>query len=128
MVCYALRISALCDSMYLLRHYQLLLLHDLEIADYVYRRLRGDEGELVELLVLEELVSNLYDSLLSEELAGKVDTYGDLAFYTFEVEDVEGLVYVFSGYVVQNGTILQCADYQFFSVHIVLFIYNLKDS
>jgi hypothetical protein len=95
----------------LLRHDKFLLLYDLEVADYVYGSFRSDQGELVELLVLEELVGDLDDALLSEELACKVDSYRDLAFDSFEVEDVQCLVYVFSRYMVQYGTILQCAYY-----------------
>ena len=100
MVRHALRIAALRDADDLLRHFKLLLLHDLEITDYVDCRLWCYEGKLVELVVLEELVGNLYDALASVKLARKVDAYGDLVLYTLEIEDVQSLVYVFSGYMV----------------------------
>ena len=122
MVCDAFRVSALCDSMDLLRHDELLLLDNLEVTDNIDSSLWGDEGKLVELAVFEELVGDLYDALLSEELACKVDTYCNLALNAFEVEDVQCLVYVFSGNVVQYGAIFQCADYQFFSCHDLLFL------
>ena len=107
----ALRVLAFCDSYNLVRHLEHLLLHDLEITDYVHCRLRGDESKLVELVVLEELVGDLDDALASVELARKVDTYGDLVLYTLEIEDVQGLVYVFGRDMVQYGAILQCAYY-----------------
>ncbi len=97
--------------MNLLRHDQLPLLNHLEVADDVDRSLRSDEGELVEVIVLEELVLDLDDALLAEEFACEVDTYCNLVLDALEVEDVECLIYVFSGYMVQNGTILQCAYY-----------------
>ncbi len=111
MVCDAFRVAAFRDAVDFLRHHELPFLDDLEVADDVDCRLRGDEGELVEVLVLEELVLNLDDALLSEEFAGEVDAYRDLVPDALEVEYVEGLVYVFSGYMVQNGTILQGAYY-----------------
>ena len=117
MVRHTFRIAAFGDAMDLFRHDQLLLLHYLEVADDVDCGFRRDEGELVELLVFKELVLDLDDALLSEELAGKVDADGDLVFNTFQVEYVQCLVYIFSGYMVQYGTILQCAYYQFFSCH-----------
>ena len=107
----ALRVLAFCDSDNLVRHLEHLLLHDLEITDYVDRRLRCYEGKLVELVVLEELVGNLYDALASVKLARKVDAYGDLVLYTLEIEDVQSLVYVFGRDMVQYGAILQCAYY-----------------
>ena len=64
MVCDAFRISALCDSMDLLRHDELLLLDNLEVSDNIDSSLWGDEGKLVELAVFEELVGDLYDALL----------------------------------------------------------------
>ena len=119
---HTLRVSALCDAYYLLWHFQLLLLYNLVAFDDVYSRVRGDEGKLVEFLVFKELVSNLDDALLAVYLAREVDSYGDLAFYSFQIKDVQCLVYVFSGYMVQYGTILQCAYYQFFSAHDVFFL------
>ncbi len=115
MVRYTLRIPAFGEAVDFLRHDKLLLLDHLEVADDVDRGLRGYEGELVEFLVLEELVLYLDDALLAEELACKVYTYCYLIPDALQVEDIEGLEYIFSGYMVQNGTILQCAYYQFFS-------------
>ncbi len=111
MVCNAFRVAAFSHAVDFLRHHQLLLLDNLEVTDDVYRGLGGDEGELVQFLVFEELVGDLDDSLLAEEFACEVDTYGYLVLDSFEVEDVEGFIYVFSGYMVQYGTILQCAYY-----------------
>ena len=48
---------------------------------------------------------------LTKAIAGKIDSDSDLTLNTLEVKDVQCLVYIFSGYVVQNGTILQCAYY-----------------
>ena len=53
----------------------------------------------------------LDDSLLALYLAGKVDSYGDLILYAFEIEEIKGFIYVFRRYVVQNGTVFQCAYY-----------------
>ncbi len=107
----AFRVAAFRHSMDFIRHDKLSLLDDLEVADDVDCSLRSYQGEFVEVLVFEELVLDLDDALLSEEFAGEVDAYRDLVLYSLEVEDVECLVYVFSGYVVQNGTIFQCAYY-----------------
>ncbi len=114
MVRHALRVAALRHPVDLLRHDKFPLFHHLEVADDVDGRLRGYEGQLVKVLVLEELVLNLDDTLLPEEFAGEVYTDGNLVLDSLEIEYVEGLVYVFSGYMVQYGTILQCAYYQFF--------------
>ncbi len=88
MVRYALRVAAFRDSVDLLRHDDFPLLHDLEIADDVDRRLRCYERELVQVLILEELVLDLDDALPSEEFAGQVYTYCNLVLYALEVEDV----------------------------------------
>ena len=121
MVCHTFRISALCDTYNFLRHDQSLLLYDLEVLYDIHGCLWRYESELVQFVILKELVSDLDDALLAMNLAGKVDTYCDLAFYTLEVEDIKCLIYIFSGYMVQYGTILQCAYYQFFSVHDYLY-------
>ena len=83
MVCYALRVFAFCDSYDFLRHHEALLLDNLEVADYIDCGLRRDQCEFVELFVLEEFIGNLDDALLAIDLAGKIDSYGNLAFYTF---------------------------------------------
>ena len=111
MVCYAFRIFAFCDANDLLRHYEALLLDHLEVADHIYSGFWSDQCKFVELFVFEEFVSDLDDSLLAIYLAGEIDAYGDLALYTLKIEDVQCLIYVFSGYMVQYGTILQCAYY-----------------
>ena len=121
MICHTFRISALRDAHDLFRHDQSLLFDDLEISDDIYGRLRGDEGELVKFVSLKELVSDLDDAFLAVNLAGKIDTYCDLAFYSLEIQDIQCLIYIFSGYMVQYGTILQCAYYQFFSAHDYLY-------
>ena len=87
---YAFRISAFCDSNDLLRHLKLLLFHYLEILDDVYGSIRSDECQLAQLAVLEELVSDLDDSLLSVNLAREVDADGDLAFNSLEIKDFMG--------------------------------------
>ena len=111
------RIAAFGDTVYFFRHHELLLLHNLEVADHVDRSLRGYESQLVELLVLEELVRDLDDAFPALRLAGEVDSDCDLVPDAFEVEDIQGLIYIFSGYMVQYGTILQSAYYQFFPCH-----------
>ena len=105
MVGHAFRIAASCDSDHLRRHFKLLLLHYLEVAYDVYGRIRGDEGKLVEFIIFEELVFDLDDSLLSVHLAGEVYTDGDLVLDTFQVEKVEGLVYIFRRNVVEYRTV-----------------------
>ena len=121
MVCHALRISALSQSYNFLRHFELLLFNYLEVPYDIHRSIRRNECQLVELVILEELISNLDDAFLSMDLADKIDSYCDLAFYSLEVQDIQCLIYIFSGYMVQYGTILQCAYYQFFSAHDYLY-------
>ncbi len=108
---HAFRIAALYDAHDFLRDGEFLLLHDLEVADHIDSCIRSDECQSVQLLILEELVGNLDDSLLAMYFAGEVDTYGDLVLYFLQVKDVQCLIYVFSGYMVQYGTILQSAYY-----------------
>ena len=110
-VCNALRVHALCNTNDLLRELNLLLLHYLEIADYIDSSLWCEEGKLVEFFIFKELVGNLDDALLAVLLAGKVDTDGDLVLDSFETKDSEGLIYIFSRNMVQYGTVFQCADY-----------------
>ena len=117
MVGHAFRIAAFCDAYYFLRHGELLLLHHLEVSDDVHGSLRCYEGKLVELLVLEELVLYLVDTLASLSLAVEVDSYGDLVPDALEVKQVQGLIYVFRRNMVQYGAVFQCAYYQFFSCH-----------
>ena len=124
---HTLRIAALCHADYFLRHHELLLLDHLEVPDDVHCRLGSDEGEFVQFVILEELVLDLDDSLFALSLARKVDSYSDLVLDTLEVEDLQCLVYVFSGYMVQYGTILQCAYYQFFSTHIIVILNEVKN-
>ena len=59
----AFRVHALCDADYFFRHCQRLFLDHLKIAYHIDRGLRGNEGELVELLILKKLVGNLDDAL-----------------------------------------------------------------
>ncbi len=92
---HAFRILAFCDSDNLLRHDELLLLHYLEVADYIDSRLRCNQCQLVEFLIFEELVGNLDDSFAAVELTCEVDADGDLVLYSLEVKDVESL-YTFS--------------------------------
>ena len=105
------RIAAFCNAYNLFRSLKRLLLYYLEISDDVDCCLRSDEGELVELFGLKELIGDLDDALFAVKLAGKVDTDGDLALQAFEVEKIKCLIYVFSRDVVQYGTVFQCANY-----------------
>ncbi len=105
------RIAAFRNSVNLLRHDKLPLFDHLEVTDYVHCGFRSYEGELVEFLVFEEFILDFDDSLLAEIFAAEVDSYSNLILDALEVENVEGLIYIFSWYVVQYGTILQCADY-----------------
>ena len=118
---HAFRVLAFRDPYDLSRHDKLLLFHHLEVADDVHCRFRSYQSKLAQLLVLEELVGNLDDAFLSVDLAGKVDAYCDLAFHPLEVEDVQCLIYIFRRNMVQNGTVFQCAYYQFFSSHNYLY-------
>ena len=122
MVCDAFRVATFSHSMDLIRHDQLLLFHYLEISDYIDCGLRGDESQLVQLVILEALILDLDDTLFPEEFAAEVDSYWDLFFYASDIQDVQRLLYIFSGYGVQYGSILQCADYQFFSAHNLRFV------
>ena len=108
---HALRVLAFCDADDLLRSLELLLLHYLEVADHVDCRIRGDQRELVELLVFKEDVGDLDDALLAMDLAGEVDADRDLALDVLQVKEVQCLIYVFCRDVVQYGTVLQCAYY-----------------
>ena len=117
MVRNTLRVPAFCNAVDFFWHYQLLFFHYLEVTYDVDCSLRCYECELVQLFIFEELVLDLDNTLFTEELAGKVDTDGDLILYALEIEDVQSLIYVFSGYMVEYRTILQCAYYQFFSCH-----------
>ena len=104
-----------------MRHNQLFLFDDLEVTDYIDRCLGSYQRQLVQFVVLEEFVGNLYDALLAEIAAVEVDTDCYLIGYSLEVEDVQCLVNILSRDMVKHGAVLQCADYQFFSCHDVLF-------
>ena len=110
-VCHTFRISALSDTKDLLRQFHFLLFHNLEVADYVDCSFRSKEGKFVELIVLKEHICYLDDSLLSVLLAVKVNADSDLVLDSFEIEDVESLIYILRRNVVQYGTVFQCAYY-----------------
>ena len=111
MVGYAFRVFAFCDANDFMWHYQLFLLDYFEALDYIDCSLWGDKCEFVEFFVSEEHIGYLDDTFLAIDLAGEVDTDGDLALYAFEVKDIECLIYVFRRDVVQYGTVFQCAYY-----------------
>ena len=111
MVGHAFRIAAFCNACHFFRHHHLLLFYHLEVLDDIDSGVRCYESKSVELVIFEELVGDLDDSLSSVNLAVEVYTYRDLAFDTLEVEDVEGLIYVFCRNMVQYGTIFLCAYY-----------------
>ena len=110
-VSHTFRILAFCDSADLLWHHKFLLFHYLEVANHVDSSFWCNQGQLVELVVLKELVGDLDYSLASVKFAGEVDADGDLILYSFEVKDIESLIYIFRRDMVQYGTILQCAYY-----------------
>ena len=91
MVGHALRILAFRYSYDLRRSFKSLLFSDLEVPDDIDCRLWSYQCKFVQVLVLEELVSNLDDALVAVKLACKVDTYCDLVFYTLEIKDVQCL-------------------------------------
>ena len=107
----AFRIAAFCNADNLFWCLKSLLLYNLEVSDDVDCCLRSNEGKLVKLFSLKELVGDLDDAFLAVKLAGEVDSDGDLAFYTSEVQKIKCLIYVFRRDVVQYGTVLQCAYY-----------------
>ena len=111
MVGHAFRVLAFGNSDDFMRHDQLFLLYNLEALDDIDCGFWGDQCEFVEFFVSEEHIGYLDDTFLAIDLAGEVDTDGDLALYAFEVKDIECLIYVFRRDVVQYGTVFLCAYY-----------------
>ena len=107
----ALRIAALDDAYNFLRKLEVLLLHNLEVADDIHSCIRSNEGKLAEFLILEESVLDLDDTLAALSLAVQVDSDGDLILDAFEVQEIESPIYIFRRYMVQYGSILQRANY-----------------
>ena len=69
MVGYALGVHTLGYAFNLSGHLEFPLLYHLEVADDVNRGVGGNQGELVQFLVLEESVGNLDNALFPEMTA-----------------------------------------------------------
>ena len=78
-------------------------------------------GNAVDFIVCEELVGNLNDAFLAQLLALEVETDGDVIAHLLQTEEGYHGEKLFGGYVVDDGTVLQCGYLQFFLVvHSVL--------
>ena len=81
----ALGVVALDDAHQVVSQFHRLLLYHLIVADDAERNVGGNDGQLVEFLVGEELVSNLNDALVPHLLALEVIAHGDGGLYVLKV-------------------------------------------
>ena len=107
----AFRVHAAGDTFNLFRHRKFLLLHDPEIPYDIDCGLWGYDGQLVELVIPEELILYLDDALFPEVFAVKVDADGYPVLLSHQSEYLEDLEYVPCRDVVKYGAVLQCADH-----------------
>lgn len=117
MVRYALWIHTFGDALYHGRHFKFLLFHDLEITDNVYCRFWSDQGKLVQLFVLKELVGDFYDALSSVQFAGEVYPYCNLVLCAvFYIQYVKCLVHTVRRDVVYYCPVFKRTYFQFFMI------------
>ena len=113
----ALRIAALHYADDLLRVLDVLLLHDLVILDDVEGDVRSNDREAADLLVGDEAVGNLDDTLLAQGLRLQVGADGDGIRVVIQIQDLDDLEGYVGWYMVDDGAVLDGADFEFGFLH-----------
>ena len=124
----ALGIVALHDALDLVRRLYGFLLHHLVVADDVQDDLRRHHGETRDLIVGEELVGYLDDTLVAHLLRGVVETDGDGSLQVKEPEQAGHLVGLLCRDVVDDGAVLNGGYQAFFLVHRIMVLSFLTSS
>ena len=114
----ALGVVALYDTLDFVRGLDGFLLDNFVVADNVEDDFRRHNGETRDFGIGEELVRHLDDSLHADLLRGVVESDGDGGLQVEESQEAGHLIGLGSGYVVDNGAVLNGSNEAFFLVHL----------
>lgn len=113
----ALRIVALDNAEQVLWEFDGLLLNNLVVANDAKSDIGCDNCQLIELVIREESVGNLDDTLSAHAFAAQVEANGHLTRQLFEVEETDNREDARTGDMIDDGAVLYGGYLEHFFFH-----------